>query len=168
MRDPRSPVLRASLGLVSLLYRTPLRVLLGRLYLVVSHRGRKTGRVYETLVTILHRDDKTEEVFVTSSMRGSAADWYLNLKVAPPVRIQIGGARFEVEHRFLDETERCHLYRVVCDQKPVRSRFGLFVTGNRWPREQADFETLARDMPAIAFRIRTPVSGARRDEASRE
>lgn len=154
MRDPRSAVLRLGLGVVFLLYKTPFRGLLARLYLLIFHRGRTTGVTYETLVTILHRDEESGDIFVTSSMQGARADWYRNLKVNPPVAIEIGSSRLQVTHRFLDEQERVGLYRKVCAERPIRARVGLFVTGHRWPTTQHDYLRLARDMPAVAF---TPV-----------
>lgn len=154
MRDPRSAVLRFGLSAVFVLYKTPLRGLLARLYLLIVHRGRISGRIYETLVTILHRNEATGEIFVTSSMQGERADWYRNLKVNPPVAIEIGSSRLQVTQRFLGEEERLNLYRVVCAERPIRARIGLFVTGHRWPRTQHDYLRLARDMPALAF---TPI-----------
>lgn len=151
MRDPRSIVLRVGLGLVFQLYKTPLRGLLARLYLLIVHRGRISGRTYETLVTILYRNEATGEIFVTSSMQGARADWYRNLKVNPPLAIEIGSSRLQVTHRFLDEQERIALYRKVCEERPIRARIGLFVTRHRWPRTQQDYIRLARDMPALAF-----------------
>lgn len=154
MRNPRSAVVRLGFRVVFLLYRTPLRRLLARLYLLILHPGRKTGVTYETLVTILHHDEESGEIFVTSSMQGTRADWYRNLKVNPPAAIEIGSSRLQVTHRFLDEQERIALYRTVCAERPIRARIGLFVTGHRWPRTQQDYVRLARDMPALAF---TPV-----------
>lgn len=137
-----------------MLYRTPLRRLLGRLYLLIVHHGRMSGRTYETLVTVLHRDEATGEIVVTSSMQGARANWYRNLEVAPPLAIQIGTLRLQVTQRFLGEQERLDLYRMVCAERPIRARIGLYVTGHRWPRTQHDYLRLARDMPALAF---TPV-----------
>jgi deazaflavin-dependent oxidoreductase (nitroreductase family) len=154
MRDPRSPVLRVGLLVLASLYKTPFRRFLGTLYMSIRHRGRRTGRTYQTLVTVLHRDQESGEIFVTSSMQGERADWYRNLKAHPPLEVQVGKSHFEVTHRFLTEDERSELYRRVCGQKPVRARLGLFVTGHRWLRSDDDFDILARNMPAVAFKAR--------------
>ena len=143
------------LGSAELLYRTPAKLLLRHLYLNIQHRGRKSGNVYETLVTLLHLDRATGEIYVTSSMQGRKSDWYQNLCAAPPISIQVGYRRYEVAQRFLDAPERENLYRRVWRTKPLRARIGLFVTGHRWPNRDEDFVTLAEEMPAICFTPRS-------------
>ena len=143
------------MGSTELLYRTPAKILLRYLYVLIRHRGRKSGKVYETLVTMLHRDKATGDIYVTSSMQGTKASWYRNLRVTPAIAIEVGYRRYTVSQRFLDVSEREDLYRRVWNTKPVRARIGLFVTGHPWPKHDGDFATLADEMPAICFRPRS-------------
>ena len=76
------------------------RPLLGFWFLMITHRGRRTGKTYYTVVEIV-RYDRTANEYIVVSGYGEASDWYRNLRVTPPLCIQIGNRRYTVEQRFL-------------------------------------------------------------------
>lgn len=73
-----------------LVYALGLGRLLGRLVLLLTTRGRRTGKLR---VTPLQYEAIGDDVFVGSA-RGTAADWYRNLVVDPRVEVRVGGRRF--------------------------------------------------------------------------
>ena len=149
-RDPSSPVMHAFLRTPVLLYRTPLRTMLGRLYVQVEHRGRKSGRIYRTVVDRLHIDAESGEVFVTSAW-GDTADWYRNIQAAPSPGIWIGRRRFEPMQRFLGPDEAYEIHRLAKQERPLAMRFGLAVVGYPFPKTEEQLRELSHVMPVVGF-----------------
>jgi hypothetical protein len=102
---------RRPTGWLLLLYRLPVwvyrlrlgwllsRPLLGFWFLMITHRGRRTGKTYHTVVEIIRYDQATNEYIIVSGY-GEESDWYRNLRATPALRIQIGNHRYAVEQRF--------------------------------------------------------------------
>lgn len=99
-------------GWLLLLYKLPVwvyrlrlgwllaRPILGFWFLMITHRGRRTGKTYHTVVEIVRHDRATDEYIVASGY-GEASDWYRNLRATPALKIQIGNRLYSVEQRFL-------------------------------------------------------------------
>ncbi len=98
-------------GLFRLVFRLPIFIyhchlgwLLGHRFLLLTHRGRKTGAVHETMLEVLHYDPVTCESVALSGM-GTRADWYRNLEAHPAVSVRTGRRRYTPTHRVLSRTE---------------------------------------------------------------
>src|SRR5881396_681556 len=102
--------MRAFLRTPLLLYRTPLRAMLGSFYVQIEHRGRKSGRVYRTVVDRLHTDRETGEVFVTSAW-GDTSDWFRNIQAADCSAVWIGRRRFQPTQRLVEPEEAEEIHR---------------------------------------------------------
>ena len=151
LRDRRNPLLRALFKSLELLYKTPLRVFLGRYYLVLKHRGRRSGRIYSTVLDIAHVDKATGEVFVSSGW-GDRSDWWRNLKASDAVEIRIGRKTFVPEQRFLDDDEGYRIRKLACKNHPFMTRRSLLLLNYPKPVIDKDIKRWARDMPFVAFR----------------
>jgi deazaflavin-dependent oxidoreductase (nitroreductase family) len=86
------------------LYRHHLGWLGGRRFLLLTHRGRKTGQLYETVLEAIHHDRVTRESIVLSGP-GTGAHWYRNIRAAPAVRVQTGRLSYQPHQRFLTPDE---------------------------------------------------------------
>src|SRR5438270_11356903 len=124
LTDPHRPLMRAFLRTPRLLYRTPLRAMLGSFYVLIEHRGRKSGRVYRTVVDRLHTDRETGEIFVTSAW-GDTSDWFRNIQAAPSSGVWIGRRRFETTQRIVDLEEAYEIHRKAEEERPRGMVFGL-------------------------------------------
>lgn len=151
LRDPHSPVMRAFLRTPVLLYRTPLRVMLGSFYVQIEHRGRKSGRLFRTVVDRLHTDHETGEVFVTSAW-GEKSDWFRNIQAAPSSGVWIGRRRFEPIQRIVDLDEAYEIHRKAKEERPLAMRFGLALMNYPFPKTEDDLRELTRFMPVVGFR----------------
>ena len=156
VRDPRSLLLRLMLRFPLWLYATPLRLVMGRYYIRIKHRGRRSGKVYSTMVDIVHHDRESGEIFVSSGW-GDRSDWWRNLKSSPALEVTIGGRRFVPEQRFLDEDEAYRIRRLAWKRHPIMSRITLLTVRYPKPAIDKDLRKWARDMPFVAFR---PASNA--------
>lgn len=63
----------------SWLYRAHLGFLMGRRFLMIEHRGRKSAKLYRTVIEVVGRHPDKGEWIVTAGF-GPKSDWYLNLQ----------------------------------------------------------------------------------------
>ena len=97
-------IVRVAFRLPVYLYRANLGWLLGHRGLLLTHRGRKSGRVYQTVLEVIRYDPATHESVVVSGW-GERSDWYRNIKASPALEVRTGGERYAPEQRFLDPGE---------------------------------------------------------------
>jgi deazaflavin-dependent oxidoreductase (nitroreductase family) len=93
------------------LYRLDLGRLLGHRFLLLVHRGRKSGLPRETVLEVLLHDPATRESVALSAW-GEESDWYRNVGATPALEVRTGGRRYVPEQRFLDPEEN---HAVVSD-----------------------------------------------------
>jgi deazaflavin-dependent oxidoreductase (nitroreductase family) len=87
-------------GLLRLFFRAPIVLyqlglgeLLGYRFLLLEHRGRRSGKTRRTVIEVIDRDPQRASFFVVSAW-GRRADWYLNLLSEPSVRVRVGTRDF--------------------------------------------------------------------------
>ncbi len=78
-------------GLIKVLYRSGLAPLIGRLILLLTTSGRRTGL---PRVTPLQYEE-LDGAFYVGSARGTRADWFRNVVADPRVRVRIGSRELE-------------------------------------------------------------------------
>ena len=103
-RSRPSGALRFAFRLPIHLYRFNLGWLLGHRVLLLTHRGRRSGRIYRIPLEVIRYDAATEESIVVSAW-GEKADWYRNIEANPAMEIRIGRKRYVPEQRFLAPEE---------------------------------------------------------------
>lgn len=106
MTSPHRPgrLLRAILRAPLHLYDWHAGWLLGHRFLRLTHRGRRSGRRYQTVLEVLRADPPTGEVMVVAGF-GHTTDWLRNIQAHPAVEITLGRHRFTPVHRILDEDD---------------------------------------------------------------
>ncbi len=103
-RSRPAGILRLVFRLPTYLYRYRFGRLLGHRFLLLTHRGRKTGRVHQTVLEVIAYDSATRESIVLSGW-GERADWYRNIEANPAMEIRIGRERYVPKQRFLSPEE---------------------------------------------------------------
>jgi deazaflavin-dependent oxidoreductase (nitroreductase family) len=111
-------MLRLALRLPVVLYRLHLGWLLGHRFVLLTHRGRRTGRVRQTLLEVVHYDRRTGECIVAAGW-GEQAEWYRNLRAHPALSITIGRRRYAPVQRFLTVAEAEATLRDYQRQHPM-------------------------------------------------
>jgi deazaflavin-dependent oxidoreductase (nitroreductase family) len=86
------------------LFRAHLGFLMGKRMLMIEHRGRKSDRLYRTVLEVAGRYPDKNEWIVTSGT-GPKADWYRNIKAGKLDAVWIGSNRHAASVRFLDPDE---------------------------------------------------------------
>lgn len=121
--------------------------------LVIRHRGRTSGRLYETPVEALVEDPERGRV-VISPMRGTEGDWYRNLIAGGLVGLSLHGERFEADWRQLTGREKEEAMRRYLEAHP---RYGRVIARSlmRLHRLEGDPATeLPRALPMLALTLR--------------
>jgi deazaflavin-dependent oxidoreductase (nitroreductase family) len=103
-RSRPTGLLRLALRLPIWLYRLHLGWLLGHRFLLLTHRGRATGRPRQAVIEVIRYDPSTRESVVVAGWRGQT-DWYRNLRAHPALEIVTGTERHVPQQRFLDAAE---------------------------------------------------------------
>ena len=89
------------------IYRLGLGWIAGHQFLLLTHRGRRTGLLRQTVLKTLYYNATTGEIIVIAQL-GERADWLRNIRHSSPLELQIGRRRYVPTFRILtdDETTR--------------------------------------------------------------
>jgi deazaflavin-dependent oxidoreductase (nitroreductase family) len=103
IRPPAGPVQRLVLRSLALVYRGPVAELFsGRCVMLLTTRGRRSGRWRTTGVSFMPVDDH----FVIFSGWGVGSNWYRNLRANPEVILTVGRRRLRARAQVVAEPER--------------------------------------------------------------
>jgi deazaflavin-dependent oxidoreductase (nitroreductase family) len=136
------------------LYRARLGWLLGNRFLLLTHHGRRTGRLHQTVLEVVRYDSEIPEWTVVSGF-GPSSDWFRNITQAPASRIHVGRADFVPEQRILTEAECRRLLAGYQQQHPRAARvLSRRLLGAPFDGSPESINQLAATMPSVAFRPR--------------
>ncbi len=76
--------------------------IVGRLILLLTHTGRKTGSTYVTPLQY----EKLDGTYVVGAGRGPKADWFRNVQANPCVHVRVGREEFDCIAEPVTEPER--------------------------------------------------------------
>lgn len=144
-------ILRFALRLPAHLYRYDLGWLLGHRFLLLTHRGRKSGLLRRTVLEVVLYDPTTRESVVVSGW-GDRSDWYRNIRAAPALEVQTGCERYVPEQRFLTPEEGYAAITGYAVRHPLAVRVVALLFGYRITRSEADRRAFVGSCPLVAFR----------------
>ncbi|HET7053493.1 MAG TPA: nitroreductase family deazaflavin-dependent oxidoreductase [Solirubrobacterales bacterium] len=148
-------MLKRALRAPTALYRIGAGRLLGHRFLLLTHRGRRSGRSYRTMLEVVRWSPQTREAVVMSGF-GPKSNWYLNALAGGAEEIQIAAERFQPGVRRLDvdeavtalaDYERCN--RLLAPG--VRAMLSR-LAGFRYDGSGAARRRLVEALPLLAFR----------------
>ena len=135
------------------LYRAGWGWLLGRVFLVLTHAGRRTGQPHDTAAMVLAEDQTTDEV-VICSVWGPRTDWVRNLRARPPLLVRIGRQSYVPQHRFLSNEEAFAVGDSFRHRHPLRLRLLKVALGVDF-RSDDELRQFVQARPFVALRPRT-------------
>jgi deazaflavin-dependent oxidoreductase (nitroreductase family) len=148
-------LLRLALRLPIWLYRLHLGWLLGHRFLLLVHRGRKTGRVRTTVLEVVRYDAATRESVVAAAW-SDRADWYRNIQAAPALRVRTAGVSYTPAQRFLTPDEVYAALREYERRHPVAARVLGPRLGIPFGGSDTELRACAASLPMVGFRPRGP------------
>jgi len=150
-----SGLLRLALRLPIWLYRLHLGWLLGHRFLLLTHRGRATGRPRQAVIEVIRYDPTTRESVVVSGWRGET-DWCRNLLAHPALEIVTGTERYVPQQRFLGATETAAELRAYVARHPlVAKRVLVAIFGLELDNTAQSYANAADFFRGVAFRPRS-------------
>ncbi len=159
-REPPRGVLAVLARAPAWLYRHRMGWLLGRRFLMITHRGRTTGRLHRTVVEVVSHDERTGEYVVVAAW-GRRSDWYRNIEAHPAVGIAVGNHRFVPEQRILDRDEALGVLRSYRRRHPLAFRVLARVLGPGASAGEDGLRAFVRIAPVLGFRPVHPERGPR-------
>jgi deazaflavin-dependent oxidoreductase (nitroreductase family) len=131
--------------------------LLGHRFLLLAHRGRRTGRVYRTVLEVLSWDEMSREAVVMSGF-GRASQWYRNVLATDPVEVRIARLRFAPQARQLDSDEAARVLAAYEQRNrfaaPILRAVLSKIAGFRYDGSESARRRLVELLPLVAFRPR--------------
>ena len=131
------------------LYRIGLGRLMSRRFMLLTHIGRRSGRLRHTILAVLGYDPQTREIKAMSAW--SASDWLYNLKAAPAVEVECGSTKYAPTHRYLTPEEVASLFVEYRRKHPIFSAIVCKIPGWNINSTYEEFVELARTLHGIAF-----------------
>ncbi|CAA9450456.1 MAG: hypothetical protein AVDCRST_MAG58-756 [uncultured Rubrobacteraceae bacterium] len=135
------------------LYRLKLGWSLGHHFLLLVHKGRKSGLLHQTVLEVVRYDPATEERVVLSA-RGEKADWYRNIEETPPLEFRTGGQRYVLQQRFMAPEEDYAVVAEYARRYPLAFRIFARVLGYPPGEAKAVRREFASSLHLVAFRPR--------------
>ena len=148
LQQPPRGLVRLVFRLPIWLYRLRLGWLLGGRFLLLTHRGRRTGVARRTVLEVLHHEPAAALYFVAAAW-GERAQWVRNVSENIRVEVTVGRRRFPAvaERVSSEEAERVLREYARRHRVAMRGLSRLFGTD--------DIHQLAQALPVIALRARS-------------
>ncbi len=143
-----------------ILYRLGLGWMLGKRFMRLTHVGRKSGKVYHTVLAALCFDEHTREIFAVSPW--SESNWYRNIQAAPALEVETAGRsgpgdirhgciRYIPTQRSLTTEEIAKAFIAFRNRYPVFSRIVASIPGWKIDSTYEEILDLARTLRGVAF-----------------
>lgn len=133
-----------------MLYRAGLGWLFGHRFMLLTHIGRRSGKLHQTVLAVLEFDPDTREIKAMSAW--SASDWYLNLQAHPAVLVETGFISYAPVQGTMAPEEIATLFMSYRKKHPIFSRIVCRIPGWRIDSSYEEFVELARTLRGITFR----------------
>jgi deazaflavin-dependent oxidoreductase (nitroreductase family) len=149
-KKPRG-FLRFGFRLPIWIYRMRLGWVLGERFLLLTHTGRKSGRIYQTVIEVVRHDKENDTYFVASGF-GYNSDWFLNIKQNPNVAITVNQRTLSVRARVLSESDSAKELLSYAKRHPIAFReLSKILTGKSMEATEENCRQFAESAPIIAF-----------------
>ena len=132
-----------------ILYRLGMGWMLGKRFMLLTHVGRRSGKVYRSVLAVLRFDEKTREIQAVSPW--SSSNWFRNIQAAPALEVETGSVRYAPVQRSLSQEEIAALFIEYRDKHPIFSRMVARIPGWNIDSSYEEFLELARSLRGVAF-----------------
>ncbi len=155
LRKPKQPkgLSRLFYRLPIILYRMGLGQLMGERFLLLEHRGRRTGLVRRAVLEIIRHDPNVGAYYVVSGF-SERADWFRNIKHHPDVQIQVGKKVHSAIAVILDGERASAEVLDYAERNPTLIKFlAKSLLGYHLGDDKEDLLELARNLQVVRFHI---------------
>jgi deazaflavin-dependent oxidoreductase (nitroreductase family) len=145
-------------GLVRLAFRFPIWLyhvhlgwLLGYRFVLLTHTGRKSGLLRETVLEVVRYNKATGDCVVASGW-GTKSDWFYNITANPKIIFQIRNKRSEAIAECLSSEAGAKELLDYAHRNPLALRELARFMGYRLDGTEDDIRALGRMIPMFIFK----------------
>lgn len=153
------PVMKRAFRAPAFLYTIGVGWIYGHRFLLLTHLGRRSGRVYRTMLEVISWDPEKEEAVVMSGF-GKRSNWYRNTLAGKAIEIQISRQRFKPHVRELDPVEATRVIGKYEGRnrllRPALRRTLSRLAGFHVDDSEAARRKLVEELPLVAFSPHPP------------
>jgi deazaflavin-dependent oxidoreductase (nitroreductase family) len=131
-------------------YRLGLGWIFGHQFLLLTHAGRRTGRIRETVLKVLHYDPLTRETIVASAW-GEQTDWYRNIQARGALSVRTGSDWYVPRQRILPPDEAAAVFEDWTHRQRWFARLMLAQVGEPLDVTETGRAALVARFPFVAF-----------------
>ncbi|MGE5073349.1 MAG: hypothetical protein ACM3MF_07975 [Anaerolineae bacterium] len=130
-------------------YQVGLGWIFGRRFMVLSHVGRRSGKVDQSVLAVAGYDPTTREIKAISPW--SSSNWFRNSQETPAMEVQTAGVRYAPVQRLMPPEEIAALFIDYRREHPIFSRLVARIPGWNMDSTYDEFLVLARSLRGVAF-----------------
>lgn len=135
--------------IVQFLYRSQLKRVIGGTMVVLTHAGRKTGKIRKTVLYAKNYDPQSKALMLVSAF--GVTDWFLNISKQPALLVQVGDVKYVPEQKILTVGEIADLERCFRRKHPVVARAQAWLMGWPWHCSEDEFLAFAGSLRGVVF-----------------
>lgn len=119
------------------LYGSRLKRLIGDTMVVLTHTGRKTGKIRKTVLYAQHYNPLSKELILIAAF--GITDWFLNISKEPALLVEVGGVRYVPEQKILTVGEIAEVERRFRQKHPLVARVQAWLMDWPWRFQMKSF-----------------------------
>jgi len=141
-----------------LLYRLHLGWLLGKRFLLLEHRGRRSGKLKHAVIEVVDHN-ANDGSYVVAAAWGVQSDWFKNILTTPGVHVTVSTNRFPATAERIPEHEAArHLHAYSVRHPFAFTQLGSLLIGQSTRDTDEVVQAFAASIPFVKFSpIRTDV-----------
>lgn len=136
------------------LYRLHLGWLLGHRALLLTHKGRISGKERTAMLEVIKYEETTNTHYVASGF-GKKSDWYQNISKTPGVVIQVGTQNFPAKAESLPSDEARNVFLEYTQNHPKAVKNLAKIVGYPIGDTEEEMMAFLALIPVVAFHPKT-------------
>jgi len=133
------------------IYRLHLGWLVGHRALLLTHKGRVSGKDRTAMLEVIKYDKATNTHYVASGF-GKKSDWYQNISKTPDVVIQVGSKKFPVQAVSLPADEARNVFLEYTSEHPNAIKNLARLVGYDIGDTEEEMVEFLQLIPVVSFR----------------
>lgn len=126
--------------------------LIGAQWMLLTTKGRKSGKLYQSMVDIMDYDATTDTYYIEAAY-GARSDWYKNILANPEFTAQAGRRKFKASAGALTTEGAGDMLVKFYRAKPGYTRSVMAMAGMSF-KDEAELRELGKNLTLLAI---TPV-----------
>lgn len=154
IRDVKPPrgLEKALFKLPNFFYNVGLGSIMGTRFVQLSHIGRRSGKIYKTVVEVVDYDPDQRKIYIASGFR-QKSDWYKNIQKTPQIEVNFRGKQYEAVAKELDQVDSEKVLLNYTHHHPLAMKELAKFMGYEIDGSDDDVRRLAGELPLIEVHL---------------